>query len=98
MGPFPVSFGNVYILLAIDYASQWVEAKSTRPDDAKTVIEFLKSNIFVRFGVPRSLISDIETHFGNKMMKALWRKNIVTHSVSTAYHPQTNSQAEVSNH
>ena len=25
MGPFPVSFGNIYILLAVDYVSKWVE-------------------------------------------------------------------------
>ena len=26
MGPFPPSFGNLYILLAVDYVSKWVEA------------------------------------------------------------------------
>ena len=26
MGPFPSSFGNLYILLAVDYVSKWVEA------------------------------------------------------------------------
>src|SRR5436190_24286997 len=26
MGPFPPSFGYVYILLAVDYMSKWVEA------------------------------------------------------------------------
>ena len=25
MGPFPVSFGNIYILLVVDYVSKWVE-------------------------------------------------------------------------
>ena len=45
MGPFPVSFGNVYILLAVDYVSKWVEAKATRSDDAKMVIKILKSNV-----------------------------------------------------
>ena len=25
MGPFPSSFGNLYILLAVDYVSKWVE-------------------------------------------------------------------------
>ena len=29
MGPFPNSFGNLYILLAMDYVSKWVEAIAT---------------------------------------------------------------------
>nr|KAJ0212571.1 hypothetical protein LSAT_V11C400157210 [Lactuca sativa] len=92
MGPFYVSF-----LLAVDYVSKWVEVRAARSDDAKTVLDFLKSNVFVRFSVPRALISDRGRHFCNKMMEALLRKYIVTHCVSTAYHPQTNRQVEVSN-
>ncbi|KAL4272658.1 hypothetical protein GQ457_13G014080 [Hibiscus cannabinus] len=37
MGPFPSSFGNVYILLVVDYVSKWVEAAATTLNDAKTV-------------------------------------------------------------
>ncbi|PKI36976.1 hypothetical protein CRG98_042677 [Punica granatum] len=48
MGPFPSSFGFNYVLLAVDYVSKWVEAKATRTNDAKVVVEFLKSNIFSR--------------------------------------------------
>nr|KAJ0201728.1 hypothetical protein LSAT_V11C600311370 [Lactuca sativa] len=71
MVPFPGPFGNVYILLAIDYCSKWVEDKATRSYDPKTVIEFLRSNIFVRFGVPRALIGDRGTQFCNKMCNAM---------------------------
>ena len=49
MGPFLESFGYVYILLAVDYVSKWVEAKATRIDDSKVVTNFIKSNIFSRF-------------------------------------------------
>ncbi|XP_023729449.1 uncharacterized protein LOC111877150 [Lactuca sativa] len=76
---------------------KWVETKATRHDDSKTIIEFLKSNIFARYGVPRALVSDRGTHFCNKMMEAMAKRYGVTHRILTAYHPQTNGQAELSN-
>ncbi|KAL0396407.1 UNVERIFIED_CONTAM: Transposon Ty3-I Gag-Pol polyprotein [Sesamum calycinum] len=79
----------------VDYLSKWVEAKATRTDDAKTVVEFVKANIFSRFRMPRAIISDRGTHFCNKVVDTL--QKYVTHRISTAYHPQTNGQAEVSN-
>jgi len=63
MGLFSVSFGFVYILLVVDYVSKWVEAKPTRTNDAKVVVDFVRSNLFCRFGVPRAIVSDQGTHF-----------------------------------
>ncbi|CAN6679374.1 unnamed protein product [Malus baccata var. baccata] len=97
MGPFPPSFGFTYILLAVDYVSKWVEAKATRTNDSKVVADFVKTNIFARFGMPRVLISDGGSHFCNRTIEALLKKYKVTYKVSTPYHPQTNGQAEVSN-
>jgi hypothetical protein len=97
MGPFPMSFGFLYILLAVDYVSKWVEAIPTRTNDSKVVADFVRSNIFCRFGIPRAIISDQDTHFCKRTMEALLRKYGVVHRVSTAYHPQTNGQAEISN-
>ncbi|KAM2294926.1 hypothetical protein ACFX1S_034781 [Malus domestica] len=97
MGHFPSSFGFAYILLAVDYVSKWVEAKATRTNDSKVVADFVKTNIFSRFGMPRVLISDGGSHFCNRTIGALLKKYHVTHKVSTPYHPQTNGQAEVSN-
>ena len=63
MGPFPPSFGHQYILIAVDYVSKWIEAIPTWTNDHKVVIDFVKKNIFSRFGVPRAIISDGGTHF-----------------------------------
>ncbi|XP_040942308.1 uncharacterized protein [Gossypium hirsutum] len=82
---------------SVDYVSKWIEAKATRNDNAKTVVDFLKSSIFSRYGTPRALISDRGTHFCNKLVSALMEKYGVTQRIATAYHPQTNGQAEVSN-
>ncbi|CAN6712727.1 unnamed protein product [Malus baccata var. baccata] len=74
-----------------------VEAKTTRTKHSKVVADFVKTNIFSRFGMPRVLISDEGSHFCNRTIEALLKKYHVTHKVSTPYHPQTNGQAEVSN-
>ena len=97
MGPFPASYNNLYILLAVDYVSKWVEAIPTRTNDAKVVAQFLRSNIFSCFGTPRALITDNGTHFGNKVIDRILQKYGVRHRTSLAYHPQSNGQAEVSN-
>ncbi|XP_020269345.1 uncharacterized protein LOC109844641 [Asparagus officinalis] len=97
MGPFPNSFGNVYILVAVEYMSKWVEAVACKTNDNKVVVKFLKENIFARFGVPRAIISDNGTHFCNRSFEALMRKYSITHKLSTPYHPQTSGQVEVTN-
>ncbi|CAM8975608.1 unnamed protein product [Rhodiola kirilowii] len=58
MGPFPPSYGNQYILVAVDYVSKWVEVVSTPTCDAKVVIKMFQKVIFPRFGVPRTVIGD----------------------------------------
>ena len=97
MGPFPLSFGQLYILLVVDYVSKWVEAVATWTNDAKVVLKFLQKKIFTRFGAPRAIISDEGSHFCNKVFNTLLAKYGVKHKVLLAYHPQTNDQAEVSN-
>ncbi|GJW85221.1 reverse transcriptase domain-containing protein [Tanacetum coccineum] len=96
MGPFSSSRGNKYILVAVDYLSKWVEAKALPTNDARVVVKFLKS-LFSRFGAPRAIISDRGTHFCNDKFDKVMSKFGVTHRLSTAYHPQTSGQVEVTN-
>ena len=97
MRPFPKSYGNEYILVAMDYVSKLVEATAFPTNDARVVIKFLKKHIFTRFGIPKALISDEGKHFCNDQLERLLGKYGVTHKVATAYHPQTSGQVEVSN-
>ncbi|XP_062118355.1 uncharacterized protein LOC133831969 [Humulus lupulus] len=97
MGPFPPSYNNEYILLAVDYVSKWVEAATTKTNDGKIVLNILHKHIFTRFGTPGALISDEGSHFVNKQLDALLARYGVYHRTALPYHPQLNGQAEISN-
>nr|GEY13243.1 reverse transcriptase domain-containing protein [Tanacetum cinerariifolium] len=96
MGPFPSSKGNKYILVDVDYLSKWVEAKALPTNDTRVVVKFLKS-LFSRFSTPKAIISDRGTYFCNDQFLRFMAKYGVTHRLSTAYHPQTSGQVEVTN-
>ena len=97
MGPFPSSFGYVYILVGVDYVLKWVEAVPCKAADHRVVLKFSKENIFSRFGVPKAIISDGGSHFCNKPFENLLAKYGVKHKVATPYHPQTSGQVELAN-
>ena len=59
----------MYILLAMDYLSKWVEATTCPRNDAITVVGFIQRNILSIFGAPRTIISDEGSHFANKVLK-----------------------------
>ena len=97
MGPFPSSFGFVYILVAVDYVSKWIEVILCRHNDHKIMIRLLKENILSRFGILRAIISDGGKHFCNKPFESLMKKYGITHKVAISYHPQTSGQVELTN-
>ena len=59
MRSFPHSFGNIYILVGVDYASKSVKVVACKSNDHKVVLKFLKDNIFSRFSIPRAIIRAI---------------------------------------
>jgi hypothetical protein len=65
MGPFPNSFGYLYILVDMYYVSKWVVAVACKTNDHRVVVKFLKDTIFTRIGMPRAIISDGDKHFYN---------------------------------
>ncbi|GJY45609.1 reverse transcriptase domain-containing protein, partial [Tanacetum coccineum] len=72
------------------------EAQALPTNDARVVVTFLKK-LFCRFGMPKALISDRDTHFCNKIMERTMKRYGVNHRFSTSYHPQTSGQVENTN-
>ncbi|XP_017631288.1 uncharacterized protein LOC108473957 [Gossypium arboreum] len=73
MGLFLSSFGNLYILVAIDYISKWVEAVAVPKDDAKTVIKGFHKHILTLFGTLKALIA-YKTPLGMSMYQLVFGK------------------------
>lgn len=88
---------NLYIVVAFDYVSKWVEAQAFPTNDAKVLIKFSKKNIFTRFGTPRAIISKEGSLFCNKTFETLVVKYGVKLKIATVCHPQTSGQAKISN-
>ncbi|XP_070040691.1 uncharacterized protein [Nicotiana tomentosiformis] len=66
--------GNTYILVVVDYISKWVEFIAFPNNEARSVVAFLKKNIFTRFGTPRAIISHGGSYFCNKAFDTLLTK------------------------
>ena len=52
MGPFPPSFGYLYILVAVDYVSKWVEVVPCGTNDTKWWSNFRKKRISIGLTLP----------------------------------------------
>jgi len=81
MRPFPSSYNNKYILLVVDYISKWLKAIWTPTNDGKMVLNFLRKNIFTKFGTLRAIISDEGTYFCNKQFEALLFNYRIEHNI-----------------
>nr|GEZ87743.1 reverse transcriptase domain-containing protein [Tanacetum cinerariifolium] len=93
---WPTIYKDAYDLVKSCDSCQCQEAKALLTNDARVVVKFLKS-LFARFGTPIAIISDRGTHFCNDKFAKVMSRYGVTHHLSTAYHPQTSGQVEVSN-
>ena len=74
MCPFIPSYNNFYILVAMEYVSEWVKAVTLPTNDSKVVNNFLRKNIFTCFGILKVIINQKVFHFYNKYLDALLAK------------------------
>ena len=88
--------GHEFILVAIDYFTNWVEAVSFSVLKAKHVARFIEKNIICRYGIPHEIISDNGMQFEDEVQRIL-QKSGVKHHKSSPYRLQTNGAVESAN-
>ena len=98
MGPLPrTKNGKLYILVAIDYMSRWVEALSVARVNEKTVTRFVYTHICCRFGTPLEIVSDNGPGFRKGLLTEVCEELNISHRHSTPYYPQSNGLVEKAN-
>jgi hypothetical protein len=88
--------GHVYMLLAVDKFTKWVEAAPVTTQDSIAAINFIKSIVF-HFVVPHSIITDNGTNFTSKEFKSYCESIGIKLKFASVEHPKANGQVEKAN-
>jgi hypothetical protein len=70
---------NWYILVATDYAINWVEVRALWINTTDVIAKFLYDHIFTRFSCPLIIVIDQGTHFINNVIHYLIDHFILRH-------------------
>lgn len=86
-------FENHIVLVVVDAATKWLEAVPVSSTCSAATIAAL-SEMFARFGLPKTIVSDNGTSFTSEEFSNFLQKNGIVHVRTAPYHPQSNGQAE----
>ena len=77
----------------VDSFLKWPEVMKCKNPTRSHTIRFLH-DIFTRFGIPDTIVSDNGTQFTTKILKDFCKAFSILHIITAPYHPQPNGQAE----
>eukprot|EP00253_Pinus_taeda_P014512 PITA_14512 len=86
----PPSKQRQYIIVCTDYLTKWAETKAIKATIEEYIAEFLRENIFYKFGYPKELVIDQGSKFTSNFIEELLTHHKIKHRTSTPYHPQAN--------
>uniref|UniRef100_A0A5S6R6A2 RNA-directed DNA polymerase n=1 Tax=Trichuris muris TaxID=70415 RepID=A0A5S6R6A2_TRIMR len=86
-------FQGHYFLVVVDALTKWPEILMTNTVTTTSTLVML-TELFSRFGLPDTLVTDNGTQFRSAEFKDFCQRNGIEHVFSPPYHPQSNGQAE----
>ena len=94
-GPLSESEGNRFILVAQDAFSKWLEAKSLpKPVNTASILQWLRVEVFSRFGYPDQITTDQGSQFDSTEMKQFCQERSINLHIISSYHHISNGLAE----
>ena len=95
LGPFPESEnGNLYIMVAGDYFTRWMEAYAIKNQEAVTVAKTLTEEFFFHFSPPQQLHTDQGKEFESELVAEVCKLLGIAKTHTTPYHPQGDGLVE----
>lgn len=90
-GPLPkTAKGNRWILIIEDVCTHWVELFALETATSVECAEILIGEVFLRFGVPRRMVSDNGVQFVAEVMQQACHVMGIKQSLTPLYHPESN--------
>lgn len=90
-GPLPeTSTGKKWIFIVEDTSTKWVELFALSEATAANCAKILIEEVFLRYGLPRRLISDNGPQFVSAVMQLTCDLLEITQDLIPVYHPQAN--------
>ena len=89
--------GSSYVLVAVDYFSKYAILVPLAQKTADVVAKALVDNVFCKYNIPKTLLSDNGTEFKNEVVENVCKIYKIDQCFTTAYHPQGNGLVERTN-
>ncbi|GKV36705.1 hypothetical protein SLEP1_g44805 [Rubroshorea leprosula] len=89
--------GCIFLVVAMDYFTKWIEAKPLSMTTERKIEEFLFNSILCRFGIPKRIIADNGPQFRAAALRSFCNDYGIELALTSVYTPQPNGQAESAN-
>jgi hypothetical protein len=99
VGGLPMSRrSHDYLYVVVDrFSKMCILMPCTKQVTAEQTTQLFFQNVWVHFGLPKSIISDRDSRFVGSFWSSLWALMDTKLKKSTTFHPQTDGQTEVVN-
>ncbi len=82
IGPIdPPSGKKMYIIVCTDYLTKWAETKVVKAEIEEKVVEFLRENVFYKFGYPREIFIDQGAQFTSHLIENILTQHHIKHRI-----------------
>ncbi|CDH61371.1 retrotransposon ty3-gypsy subclass [Lichtheimia corymbifera JMRC:FSU:9682] len=89
--------GNRWLLVAVDYATNWVCARAVPIASGESIAKFIYEEIVLQFGCMNEILTDRGSNFMSNVLAHYLGRLKVKHKLTSAFHPRTNAKAERTN-